>query len=124
MVSKPTDSEQEKWNKILAEEGLSVWEGIDHHLVYTDQLSVNRSPHPRSFVDPTRSAGNSDNRLYEQLAVANLTDRERRFLDAHQSMTVPEVASRYEISVHAVYCRIGSIRRKINITTKALKERR
>jgi hypothetical protein len=123
MVSKPTDSEQEKWNKILANEGLSVWEGTDHHLVYMEQLTSTRSTHPRSFVDPTRSAGDSDTRIYEQMAIAVLTDRERKFLDCYQSKAVPEVARLYDISVHAVYCRIGAIRRKINLTTKSLIER-
>lgn len=112
-----------KWNKILAKEGLSVWEGTDHRMVYTDQLPMSRSAHLREFVDKERSAGDSDNRLYEQAALADLTDRERKFLGVYQQKSVPEVAAKYETTVHAVYCRIGSIRRKILATAKALKER-
>jgi len=112
--------EQAKWNKILAKEGLSVWEGTDHKLSYVEHLPVSKSNHPRSYVNPEKSAGNSDTRLYYQLALSMLSDRDKTFLAVYESHTVPEVAELLDISVHAVHARISAIRGKLKTSVELL----
>ena len=113
-------TEQKYWNKILAEEGLSVWEGTDHHLSYVEHLPVGQSDHPRSYINPAKSAGDSDTRLYYQLALSTLSDRDKKFLEAYESHTVPELEKLLDMTKHAVHARISSIRRKLKDTAKSL----
>lgn len=115
-------------NKQLCQEGLSVWAGTDHRLVYIDCCPNTLdnlacvSQHPRDFVKPGRS-GESQTQLYLQQALQALTRRDKGFLDSYLALTVPELAAKYDISTHACYCRVSAIRRKLKAIAKSLAER-
>jgi hypothetical protein len=129
-----SDTSQKYWNAVLAKEGLSVWSGSDHHLVY-----LNRPPdHEQSGAyeqsndeenRPARrhvkmgGAGDSQTSMLLQLALNVLSKKDQTFLEHYQNETVSEVATCYEITTHAVYCRIARIRLKLSNTALQLDSR-
>jgi DNA-directed RNA polymerase specialized sigma24 family protein len=135
----PTADELKLWNAVLAEEGLSVWEGTDHRQIYLSRLPVNynqeletsgarrttfKSDDTSRDSSPlkTGGAGETDNRLYLQLALTALTKRERLFLSKYIELSVEEVATEYGISCNAVHVRICKIRSKLKqVATTASK---
>jgi hypothetical protein len=122
-MTNATPAQLKKWNALLAKRGLSVWEGTDHRLVYTEN-SVTLPVHPRTFVDPNKSAGDSDGRIHMQLALSALSKRDKAFLTAYIVSTIPELALIYRISCHACHCRASAIRRKIAAIARMLMERK
>ena len=118
-----TPAQMKKWNALLAKEGLSVWEGTDHRLVYVEN-AVTLPTHPRSFVDRNKSAGDSDGRIHMQLALSALSKRDKAFLAAYIVRTIPELALIYRNTAHACHCRASAIRRKVAATAKMLQDRK
>jgi len=52
-----------------------------------------------------------------------LSKKDKTFLEHYQNETVPEVAIHYDISAHAVYCRLARIRQKLLSVALQLKTR-
>ena len=114
------------WNELLAKEGLSVWAGSDHHLIYLnrppdheqrggyEQSNDEENNRPARRYVKLGGAGDSQTSMFLQLAMSALSKKDQTFLEHYQNETVPEVATHYDITTHAVYCRIARIRQKLS----------
>lgn len=128
-------------NRELCQNGLSVWEGTDHRLIYVecrhntlDNLSIPRhssSVHSNGEEDSRPSgrhakiggAGESQTSMFLQLALAGLSTKDQRFLQQYEGKTVAEVAAVYNISAHACYCRLSRLRSKLLRIARSLESR-
>jgi hypothetical protein len=132
----PDNTSQHYWNSLLASEGLSVWAGSSHNLLYMEHLPEQQSNGGRRSGNssdennqPTRryvklgGAGESQTSMFLELALAGISKRDQVFLQHYQSRPVPEVATLYQITAHACYCRINRIRTKLLNLAKVLENR-
>jgi hypothetical protein len=134
------NTSQKYWNQILAKEGLSVWKGTDHHLVY-----LNRPPDHDQHNCGSRSggsgpdddnkrpirrymklggAGDSQTSMFLELALTALSKRDQTFLKHYQTETVHEIALAYNIAHAAVYNRMSRLRKKLQSIALKLKQYR
>jgi hypothetical protein len=119
---------QHYWNNILAQEGLSVWSGSDHRLVYFERppdhseqdygrrsggFDSDESNKPARRYIKLGGAGDSQTSLYNSLALTALSKKDQTFLEHYQTESVPQIAAAYGITSDAVHSRIKRLRQKL-----------
>ena len=107
------------WNKILAEEGLSVWAGCEEKRLWhsMDEFAETASNHPRTYVPRVRRSSRTS--LYP-LVFAALSEEDQRIFHLFTQMTSAEIAQHLGINHSTLRMRLLRLRRWIDQQVKSL----